>query len=160
MRRAGSILILVIFWCLIWGEFSPQNALVGFILSIPLIFGPFKLLPIDVLHPVRLYFILRYLLRLFYEIICANLKVFLLIINPRLKLRPGIIAFKGDVRGDVEVTMLSNSITLTPGTITVFTDEEALYIHVLNIDEPSGVRDKIRRGLEEYILGATRCLRR
>lgn len=51
--------------------------------------------------------------------------------------RPGIVKVKTGMTSDVALTMLANSITLTPGTLTVDVDEETneLYIHMLNVPE-------------------------
>jgi len=157
MRIFGAI-VLSLFWCSLWGDFSPQNLVLGFVLSLPFIIPRLFIIPtFRLINPVRLYFIARFLAHLFYEIILANLKVFLLVISGRIK--PGIIAFDGEVEDDMEVVMLSNSITLTPGTFTIFVDGRRLYVHTLYIDDPSSVRENIRGRLEKYILGATRCLK-
>ena len=54
------------------------------------------------------------------------------------------------------VTMLANSITLTPGTLSidVSEDHETIFVHTLDIDHPDEVAESIREGLEQPIVGA------
>ena len=57
------------------------------------------------------------------------------VIHPDLPIRPGTIKVKTDLKSDVGLTLLANSITLTPGTTTVDIDKEKglIYIHWLYI---------------------------
>jgi len=70
----------------------------------------------------------------FIELIRANIDVAYRVITG--KIRPGIIKYKTNLKSDFGVMLIANSITLTPGTLTVDVDEETndLYIHILNID--------------------------
>jgi multicomponent Na+:H+ antiporter subunit E len=69
----------------------------------------------------------------FVEVTKANLDVAYRVITGRI--RPGIIRVKSDLKTDLGIFMLANSITLTPGTITVDIDEKThdLYVHNINI---------------------------
>ena len=53
------------------------------------------------------------------------------------KINPGIVRISPNLKTDLGATMLANSITLTPGTLTVDIDEKTndLYIHWINVDE-------------------------
>ncbi|MFH0878862.1 MAG: Na+/H+ antiporter subunit E, partial [Lentisphaerota bacterium] len=76
----------------------------------------------------------------FVEMTKANLDVAYRVITG--KIRPGIVKVKSGMKTDMGVLMLANSITLTPGTLTVGIDEETndLYIHMINI--PEGLEQK------------------
>jgi multicomponent Na+:H+ antiporter subunit E len=55
-----------------------------------------------------------------------------IVLDPKLPISPQIIKFKSDLPHDVALTTLANSITLTPGTLTVDIDEnKTYYIHCL-----------------------------
>ena len=72
------------------------------------------------------------------EIIKANFHLLYLVFHPRMKelIDPHITTFKTDLESDLAITTLANSITLTPGTITVTTGSDGVYrIHA--IDRPS-----------------------
>ncbi|HSR19157.1 MAG TPA: Na+/H+ antiporter subunit E [Ignavibacteriaceae bacterium] len=85
----------------------------------------------------RLYYFLIYLFRFLWEMIKANLHVAYLVIHPLLPIKPGIVKIKTCLSKDSAITVLCNSITLTPGTMTVDLNEETkeLYIHWIDVKE-------------------------
>ena len=64
-----------------------------------------------------------YLPWLLKEIVVANLQVARLVMHPRLPIDPVVVRYDAPLRGDLALTTLANSITLTPGTLTVEADE-------------------------------------
>lgn len=85
------------------------------------------------LNPVRWFIFIGYLFYFFYEMAKANFDVAYRVITG--KINPGIIKISPDLKTDLGTTMLANSITLTPGTLTVDVDENCndLYIHWINV---------------------------
>ena len=107
----------------------------------------------------RLFYFLRYVFIFARELTLANYEVAKLVLSPRLRIHPGFVAVPMDADTDFEVTSLANSITLTPGTITVHLPEErhVIVVHALNVTEdPETVRQGIKRELEANILKFTR----
>jgi multicomponent Na+:H+ antiporter subunit E len=85
-------------------------------------------------HPKRWLILLVYLFYFFYEMAKANIDVAYRVITG--KINPGIIKIAPGLKSDLAVTFLANSITLTPGTLSVDVDQEKnLYVHWINIDE-------------------------
>ncbi|MCL6614119.1 MAG: Na+/H+ antiporter subunit E [Firmicutes bacterium] len=84
----------------------------------------------------RLSHLVVYLLHLAWEIFLANLHVAYLVIHPALPIKPGIVRIRTDLTSEAALTMLANSITLTPGTLTVDLDREKgiLYIHWITVE--------------------------
>lgn len=108
----------------------------------------------------RAWYLLRYLLILSREIWLASITVTKLVFGPTERLRSGFVAYRMDAETDLEVTTLANSITLTPGTITVHVDpsEHLLVMHAIDIgDDPETVREATRTALEANILLWTRA---
>ncbi|MEO2054384.1 MAG: Na+/H+ antiporter subunit E [Nitrospira sp.] len=95
---------------------------------------------------------LRYIFVFLYEVIKANLQVVKIVLSPKLNITPGIIAYKMDVESDAGITLLANSITLTPGTLTVdlSKDKKTLYIHALHIEDARVLELSIKNSLERY----------
>ena len=87
------------------------------------------------LNPVRWIIMLVYTIPLFIEMAKANLDVAYRVITG--KIEPGIVRIKPDLKTDLGITFLANSITLTPGTLTVDVDEDEseLYIHWIKVGE-------------------------
>ena len=87
------------------------------------------------LNPVRWFAFIAYLFVFFYEMAKANFDVAYRVITG--KINPGIVKISPDLKTDLGISMLANSITLTPGTLSVDIDENAndLYIHWINVKE-------------------------
>ncbi len=84
-----------------------------------------------------------------WEVLLANLDVAYRVLHPRLPIRPGIVRFRTRLRSTAARTLLANSITLTPGTLTVeLLDDGCLYVHWLNVRAPdpggAGIRSAER----------------
>lgn len=89
------------------------------------------------------------------EVCLANITVVKQVLSPTLKIRPGFISVPMTVRGDFEVTSYANSMTLTPGTISVHIPEDrhAIVLHAMDIgDDPDALRRSCTEVLEKNIL--------
>jgi multicomponent Na+:H+ antiporter subunit E len=105
---------------------------------------------------------LRYLAILTREIWFSAVTVAKLVFGPIERLRSGFIAIPMDAKSDLEITTLANSITLTPGTITVHVEpvRRTIIIHAIDIGpDPEDVRRSIKTVLEANILLWTRARR-
>ncbi len=89
------------------------------------------------LNPIRWLEWIAYVPVLFWGMVKANLHVAWLVITGRI--RPGIVRVPVDLEEDAQYTILGNSITLTPGTLTIDAcpEEKALYVHWIDI--PKGM---------------------
>jgi len=106
----------------------------------------------------------RFLLLLFYcliifpvALIKANLDVAFRALSPRPRIKPGIVKVPVSLSSEYGLSMLANSITLTPGTITLDIVEENgrnyYYIHWINVEteDPEAAGKAIKGGLEKWI---------
>jgi len=86
------------------------------------------------LNPVRWFTFLIYLFPLFFAMAKANVDVAYRVITGRIN--PAIVKINPNLKTDMSLAILANSITLTPGTLTVDVDEETneLYVHWINVD--------------------------
>ena len=80
------------------------------------------------------------------ELLLANLRVAWLVLRPRGRLRPAIVALPLDVQSDLAIQLLAATITLTPGTLSldVASDRRTLYVHVVDLG-PGGDVDAFVR---------------
>lgn len=92
------------------------------------------------------------------ELIIANLRVAYEVLTPTLYMRPAVVAVPLDARTDLEITLLANMVTLTPGTCTldVAADRSTLYVHAMYGEDPSAVRRAIKDGFERRLLEVLR----
>ncbi len=87
-------------------------------------------------YPLRYwYFLSSYLPRFLWECIKANVDVAYRVLHPKLPINPGIVKVKTNLKSDTALTFLANSITLTPGTLSVDIDRERgiLYVHWIDV---------------------------
>ena len=86
------------------------------------------------LNPMRWLFFVLYLPYFFFYCIRANFDVMFRVIHPDVPIRPGIVKVQTCLTSGMGRTFLANSITLTPGTLTVDIDGQDFYIHWINVD--------------------------
>jgi multicomponent Na+:H+ antiporter subunit E len=96
---------------------------------------------------------LAYLGSFFWELLTANVDVAYRVLSPSLPINPDVIAVPLRVESDVAITTIANSISLTPGTLTMDHDAEAniLYVHAITADDLDSLLAPIRRW-EDYAL--------
>ena len=92
------------------------------------------------------------------ELILSALRVAALVLRPRLDLKPALVAFPLTATSDVEITLLANLITLTPGTLSVDVsqDRRHLLIHAIDVSDREALIRGIREGLEARVMEACR----
>jgi len=150
-----------IIWCLIHGNIDINNFIFGFLLGL-LTIRPFRFLykPEENFKlfspPTRIFSIIKYLMVLIREIIKASIIVAKIVTRPKIDIKPGIIAVPIRCKTDLGITGIANTITLTPGTITVdiSDDHSVLYVHCIDASNPTDTCESIRNTLEKYILEA------
>ncbi|MCM8786587.1 MAG: Na+/H+ antiporter subunit E [Candidatus Omnitrophica bacterium] len=86
-------------------------------------------------HISRYLWFLYYIPIFIWECFKANIDVAIRVISPHKPLNPGIVKIKTSLKSDTALTFLANSITLTPGTLTVDVDKENgfLYVHWIDV---------------------------
>lgn len=150
-------LILTIVWVALTGSFGIINFAFGFILAYMILW----LITTDV--PTRNYFkivpnILSFAFYFIYELIKANLQVAYDVVTPTFYMTPGIVSVPLDVTTDLEITILANVISLTPGTLSldVSNDRKVLYVHSMYIKDKEDFIKSIKNGFEKKLLKITR----
>lgn len=93
-----------------------------------------------------------------WELLLSNLRVARDVVRFRPRHRPSVIAFPMQARSDLEITLLSILVILTPGTLVLDVDEDAgiLYVHVIDAPDAEAFRRELRDGFEARILEVTR----
>ncbi len=142
MRRVIYFVLSFLVWLLIaWpfadGQIDLQIVVAGLIASFLVAVLFHDILPKEhhvFISPVRVFWFLVYIPVFLYYVIRANLDVVYRALHPAMPIKPGIVKIKTDLKTDSAITALANSITLTPGTLTVdLTDDGYLYVHWINV---------------------------
>ena len=146
----------MVFWLLLNGTLAWDVAVVGVIAAavIAVAFaGDLSFLSEFRATPRALMAALLYIPYFAKELIKANLSVARIVLSPALPLNPGIVKVRTRLKSRIGRALLANSITLTPGTLTVEMDGEWLYIHWVTVDSPKidDATAAIVSGFESYL---------
>ena len=124
-------------WPFVDGRIDAQVVVAGLVASLLVAVLFHDILPKEhhvFISPVRVFWFIVYVPVFFYYVIRANLDVVYRALHPAMPIRPGIVKVKTSLKTDSAITALANSITLTPGTLTVdLTDDGYLYVHWINV---------------------------
>ncbi|MBK1625235.1 MULTISPECIES: Na+/H+ antiporter subunit E [Hyphomicrobiales] len=149
--------LLALAWASITGSFTLPNLLFGFVL------GAIALWLIREQIGTRGYIgrslrVINLFFLFIYELVMSALKVTWIVLQPKMPISPGLIAYPLRVNRDFEITLLANLITLTPGTLSVDVSEDrrTLYIHAIDVPDPDQLKRDIAQGFERKILEAFR----
>ena len=137
MRRLIYFVVSFIIWMLLTWTTAAQIVIAGLIVSALVAMLFHEILPREhhiFISPVRVFWFLTYLPVFFYYVLKANLDVVYRVLHPKMPIKPGIVKIKTNLKTESGITALANSITLTPGTLTVdLTEDGFLYIHWINV---------------------------
>jgi len=152
IKRFVLNLLLTFIWVALTGKFELVNFFFGFMLS-------FMILWIMARGTQDRYFtripkMLSFILFFLKELVKANLQVAYDVITPKFFMKPGIVKIPLDAKSDLEITLLANLITLTPGTLSldVSADKKVLYVHAMYIKDKEKFIQSIKSGFERRLL--------
>src|SRR4030043_684341 len=156
MINLTIFILALIFWLLITFRFTLPNLIVGSVAALltTLIFGKYFIRNVyKFLQPYRYFWLAIYLFVFIWACLLANLDVAYRVLHPAMPIKPGIVKVKTKLKSDFAKTLLANSITMTPGTITVDVINDDFYVHWIYVysDDPSVYTHRITGKFEKYI---------
>ncbi|MBM7599545.1 multicomponent Na+:H+ antiporter subunit E [Virgibacillus halotolerans] len=144
--------VIAVTWMLLSSSMTAQTFIIGYLIGLLIIFI------------MRRYFRERFYLGWAWaavklaliflrELTMSNITVLLIVLNPKMDIRPAFFAFPTDLQKDWEIMLLSNLITLTPGTLVVHVsdDQRTLYIHAIDVDDVDNEIQSIKHSFEKAI---------
>lgn len=148
---------LAFLWMFLQVSFSAQTFIIGYLLGLLVMLGMRRFFK-GRFYLYRVWAVTYLFLLFLKELIKANIDVLKLVLRPKLNIRPGIFAFQTELETDWEVTLLSNLITLTPGTLVVDVsdDNKTLYIHAIDIGDVAEAVEDIKNSFEKAIMEVSR----
>ena len=149
-------LILMIVWILLNNTFQPNILVVGAIIALFIslfacrqcaIFKEMQLTPKAFIYTFIFFGIF------FIELIKSNMDVTRRVLSPSLPIKPGIVEVKTKLKSKFARMLLANSITLTPGTLTVDVKDESFFIHWIDVEDTDieAASNKIVSKFEKYL---------
>jgi multicomponent Na+:H+ antiporter subunit E len=158
MKNQFLLNILLSFvWVALTGVFDYLNFLFGFLLSFAILWVISRSNADDRYFTMS-FKIVSFFFFFLYELIKANIQVAYDVITPKLYMQPGIVCVPLDAKSDIEITLLANLISLTPGTLSldVSSDKSALYVHAMYIRDKEAFISGIKNGFEKRLLSILR----
>ncbi len=145
--------VLAFAWAAMTGDFSLVSLMTGAVLGFFALWLSAPLTGIDRLYFVRAYRIVRLALYFLYELTLSSLRVAWDVIRPFPKNRPAIVEMPLDVKSDLEILLVTNLISLTPGTLSVDVtpDRSTLLVHAMFADDHEAVVADLKAGLEHLV---------
>lgn len=156
MKHIIGFIILFGIWLLFTFNLSTSNIITGGIASFitTLFFGKHFINPgWKIIHPHRYLWLLLYLIIFTWECIKANFDVAYRVLHPAMPIKPGIVKVKLNLKTNIAKSILANSITMTPGTISVDLVGDYLYVHWIYVSsfDPETYSRKVAGRFEYYI---------
>jgi multicomponent Na+:H+ antiporter subunit E len=153
---AAWSLVLGIVWVGMTATVTVSNLLAGYgVAAVVLLFlrRGARRSPLGRLWPMT-----RLALYFAWELVVANLRVAYDVATPHYRMRPGVVGIPLDATTDLEITLLANLITLTPGTLSldVSEDRRTLYVHAMYVPDRDRFVRSIKDGFERRLLEAMR----
>lgn len=151
--RFLSNMLLSFIWLAVTGNFTFENFIFGFLLGFILLWL------ITTNRREDKYFyrgpkLIAFIFYFIYELIKANVQVAYDVITPSFYMKPGIIKIPLTAKSNLEITLLANLISLTPGTLSldVSDDRSVLYVHAMYVHDKDEFISEIKNGFEKKLL--------
>ena len=156
MRYSMTFVTLLLVYLFLAG-FTVEEVILGSIVSLMLTVILINQLnfKMDYRFPIGLAkFLVIYIPVFTWRLILANIDVAKRVLTPKIPVNPGIVKVPTKLKGDFGKLTLANSITLTPGTLSIDVLEDSIYVHAIDIDKTLDENNVTTIGADfEKILG-------
>lgn len=147
---------LLIFWIMLNGTLAIDTLIIGVLACLAITYffrdslsylTDFKMTPQAFVAAIKYFF---FFLK---ELVVSNVRIARIVISPDLPINPGIVKVRTKLTSPMGRLLLANSITLTPGTLTVEIEDEWYYIHWVTADatDIEAATNKIVAGFERHL---------
>ncbi|MBR2572805.1 MAG: Na+/H+ antiporter subunit E [Loktanella sp.] len=144
---------LAVIWAALWG--SPTLLMLGsgYVLGFLTLWFSAPVFGLTDSYFLRSWRIVRLILFFIYELVMSSLRVAWDVMTPGDSSTPAILEMPLDMKSDIEILLVTNLISLTPGTLSldVSDDRKTLTFHAMYADDPQAVIDDLRNGMERLV---------
>ncbi len=156
MKYITTFITLLLVYLFLAG-FTVDEVILGSIVSavLTVILVKYFDFNIDKKFPIKLFkFLFIYIPVFIWKLVLANLDIARRVLSPKIPLNPGIVKIKTGLKGDFGKLTLANSITLTPGTLSIDVEDEYIYVHTVDVKGKNQEENQVNiSGPFEKILG-------
>ncbi|WP_048149194.1 Na+/H+ antiporter subunit E [Palaeococcus ferrophilus] len=155
-RYLYTVIVLFVIWIFLTSSLDIQELEIGLVLSLivgALTYSIFTESGLANLHPKRVAYAIAYVPYFLWAMLMANLDVAYRVLHPKRPINPGIVECKTVLDNDLGKLALANSITLTPGTITLDVKGDRYFIHWIDVKDASveGASENITKPFEKFL---------
>ncbi|MEL6167685.1 MAG: Na+/H+ antiporter subunit E [Pseudomonadota bacterium] len=155
MSLFGTNLLLAIAWVALTGTVSLTGVLTGFVIG----YGALWMIqPLtgESAYYRRVFAWLRLIAMFLYELILSSFSVAWDVLTPQHLANPTIVEMPLDVKTDAGILLVTNLISLTPGTLSldVSPDRKTLLVHAMFADDPEALIRSLKDGMERWVIDA------
>lgn len=144
---------LAVVWAALWADFSALQLVVGFHVGFAALWMAAPLFDTPSPYFRRAYRVVRLVLFFLYELVLSSVRVAWDVITPTHRSKPAILEMPLDVKSDFEILLVTNLISLTPGTLSldVTPDRSTLIVHAMFADDPDALIAELKQGMERMV---------
>jgi multicomponent Na+:H+ antiporter subunit E len=153
MNMFALNLILAVAWASLMADFSVLSLLSGFVLGYGALWFVQPLMGGRSTYYGRVWKSFRLVFFFLWELIISSFRVAWEVITPGDTSRAQIVEMPLDVESDIEILLVTNLISLTPGTLSldVTPDRKTLIIHAMFVDDPDALVRDLKNGMERMV---------
>ena len=140
VREIVLVILLILFWVLLSGKYDFFHLLLGAASIIIVVLINRRIISLDLYYQergvsaFRIHRLILYIPWLIWEIILSSVQVAVIILSPKMPINPSMIRFKVNLPNMTSKVILGNSISLTPGTLTIDIEGDEFLVHALSDD--------------------------
>ena len=144
---------LAVIWAALWGSLTMAQFSLGFLIGFAALWFAQPLFGGTNGYYVRAYRIVRLILFFLYDLCISSIRVAYDVLTPTDLSNPAILEMPLDVKSDFEILLVTNLISLTPGTLSldVTPDRKTLIVHAMFADDPDEVVRGLKDGMERMV---------
>ncbi len=146
-------ILLAILWAALWASWSLQSLATGFVVGFAALWVARPLFSERPRYFRRAFAIIDLFFYFLWELLISSLKVAWDVITPQDLARPALIEMPLDVERDIEILLVTNLISLTPGTLSldVTPDRKTLIVHAMFAEDPEAIVADLKNGMERRV---------
>lgn len=146
-KEEFMFLLFFFVWVILNGRITVEICVLGVLISAALFYFICRFMEYNVKKELLLFRLLPLFIQYFWvlvqEIVKANVCVLKIITSPELQPEPALLYFQTDLQSSLSKVILANSITLTPGTITVSVENDRFCVHCLDKELAEGMEESV-----------------
>ncbi|WP_341365704.1 Na+/H+ antiporter subunit E [Yoonia sp. BS5-3] len=146
-------ILLAVIWAALWGTLTLAQLAIGFHIGFAILWLTQPMFGERSGYFLRAWRVVRLIGFFLYDLCISSVRVAYDVLTPQDLSNPAILEMPLDVESDIEILLVTNLISLTPGTLSldVTPDRKTLIVHAMFADDPQAVIDSLKSGMERMV---------